>query len=132
MNKYRFVAKSLRKKPCRNYPRNKVIAVDVDGTLFSRGKLNQELSEYCRIKKEEGFFMILWSARGQKYTQQAAERADMVDVFDIIIGKPGYIVDDNGWRWVRFTKVVLWPEILDALKFKEAVNKKRGNDNGSK
>ncbi len=88
------------------YPPPKVITVDVDGTLFSRGVANQKLIEWCRTKKDSGFFMILWSARGEKYAIRAAEKAGLDKVFDCIISKPGYIVDDKGWSWIKYTRVV--------------------------
>ena len=97
--------------PPRKFKRNRVIAVDVDGTLFSGGKRIEVVAEWCRKQKNAGFFMILWSARGQEYAQQACDHAEMHDVFDVVLGKPGYIVDDVGWRWINFTKVVSPAEV---------------------
>lgn len=88
------------------YPRQKLIAVDVDGTLFSRGKLNTDLVEWCKQKKNEGFKMMLWSARGQKHAEEAAYRSGLIEVFDTVISKPGYILDDKGWGWIKYTKQV--------------------------
>lgn len=88
------------------YPPPSVIAVDVDGTLLINGQLNQELVTWCRKKKAEGFFMMLWSAAGQKHAENASEMAGLNDVFDLILSKPGYVVDDQGWSWVKYTQIV--------------------------
>ena len=106
------------------FPLNKVIAVDVDGTLFINGEPNKPLVEWCQLQKEDGYFMILWSARGENHARAAADLTGLNATFDCIIGKPGYIVDNNGWRWTRFTKVVLWRHIIDKLKFTAATTKK--------
>lgn len=88
------------------YPVPKWIFVDVDGTLFEGNVLNECLVKWCREKKLAGFQLVLWSCRGADHAKQAALLASMIDVFDFIISKPGYIVDDNGWRWINFTQVV--------------------------
>jgi len=88
------------------YPPPKVIAVDVDGTLITRGVVNDKLVEWCKAKKDAGFNMILWSSRGEAHALNAAKITGLTDVFDTIISKPGFIVDDKGWQWVRYTKVI--------------------------
>ena len=84
----------------------KVIAVDVDGTLQVKGSPNLRLISWCEERKKEGFFLMLWSARGEAHARKHAEAFGVVDLFDLILSKPGYIVDDQGWGWVRYTKVV--------------------------
>lgn len=93
--------------PGQPYPPPKVIAVDIDGTLLIGGQLNQSLVDWCQEKKQSGFRMILWSSRGLEYAQRFAERFDLCSIFDDVVSKPGYVVDDQGWRWIRYTKVVL-------------------------
>jgi len=88
------------------YPPPNVIAIDVDGTLFRKGVLNLKLALWCKRKKEEGFSMILWSSRGEEYARKAADLSKLTDVFDHIISKPGYVVDDQGWGWVKYTKII--------------------------
>jgi hypothetical protein len=88
------------------YTPNKVIAVDVDGTLERKGNLNEKAIEWCRVRKAEGFFLILWSSRGAEYAKETAARLGVAEIFDVILSKPGYILDDWGWTWTRFTKVV--------------------------
>ncbi len=88
------------------YPPTRCIAVDVDGTLYTRGVLNTRLVEWCKVRKEQGFYLLLWSARGREYAVKAAEKAGVTDVFDTIIAKPGYIVDDLGWSWIKHTVAV--------------------------
>jgi len=90
----------------KQYPRQKVIAVDFDGTLYRNGGINERLVEWCRRKRAEGFSLILWSARGQELCERAVTEFKLQDVFNHVISKPGYIVDDWGWRWVKFTKVI--------------------------
>lgn len=93
-----------RKPP--KYPPPKVIAVDVDGTLLINGKIDRKLVDWCRRKKLDGFYIILWSARGMQHAIDVSRDGNIVDVFDTIISKPGYIVDDKGWQWIKYTKVI--------------------------
>ena len=83
-----------------------MIAVDVDGTLHRYGKLNEPLIAWCRKQKEAGFQLMLWSSRGQSYAKAAAEELGVVDLFDVICSKPGFVVDDQGWSWIKFTRIV--------------------------
>ena len=84
----------------------KCIAIDVDGTLLKRGKINWPLANWAKQKKLEGFEVILWTARGRPHAAAVVERFGLQDHFSAIIGKPGYIVDDMGWGWTKFTKIV--------------------------
>ena len=96
-------------KRCRHkqkYPPPRVIAVDVDGTLLLRGALNKKLIEWCKQKKNDGFIMILWSSRGELHAKKAADLSGLNDIFDYIISKPGYVVDDKGWSWIKYTRVI--------------------------
>jgi hydroxymethylpyrimidine pyrophosphatase-like HAD family hydrolase len=87
---------------------NKTIAVDVDGTLINAfGDVNAPVVEFCRCKKAQGFFLILWSARGKRHAEAQAARCGVVELFDAILSKPGLIIDDKGWSWTQYTKRVL-------------------------
>jgi len=88
------------------YIRAKVIAIDVDGTLIINGQVNDRLVAWCREKKEAGFQMILWSARGEKNAKNAAKQSKTEDLFAHILSKPAYIVDDKGWRWTKYTRIL--------------------------
>lgn len=88
------------------YPTRKVIAVDVDDTLHVNGRVNQKLVKWCEQQKANGYSLMLWSARGKQYAQAAAEQFCVAHLFDDIVSKPGYIVDDQGWSWIKFTHVV--------------------------
>lgn len=90
----------------RKYPRQKVIAIDVDNTLLNKGKVNKKLVEWCIRRKEENFTIIIWSSRGERYAKRAAHLAGLTDIATHIISKPGYIVDDQGWSWIKFTIVI--------------------------
>jgi hydroxymethylpyrimidine pyrophosphatase-like HAD family hydrolase len=88
------------------YAPTKSIGIDIDGTLLIGGELNKPLIEWAKTKRNKGFDVVLWSARGRKYAEKVADRHQISDVFTAIIGKPGYIVDDLGWQWIKYTKVV--------------------------
>ena len=87
------------------YPIQNVIAIDIDGTLIIDNKLNINLINW--IKKENGnYTFYLWTSRGKKYADHIADKFKIKDLFDSIISKPGFIVDDKGWKWTHFTKVL--------------------------
>lgn len=84
----------------------KCVAIDVDGTLIVNGKVNGDVVAYAQSCKDLGFEVILWSAKGKEHAAKAAKDAGIEDVFSCIISKPGYVVDDLGWTWTKFTRVV--------------------------
>ena len=88
------------------YPPARVIAIDVDGTLQHRGSPNNRLIEWCKERKADGFTLMLWSARGEAHARKYAELFEVLDLFDLICSKPGYIVDDQGWGWIKYTRVI--------------------------
>ncbi len=55
--------------PSSKYPPCKSVAVDVDGALLIDGAVNQQIADWVCQKKQDGFFMILWSARGKKHIE---------------------------------------------------------------
>ena len=90
------------------------IFVDVDNTLISpTGRLNRRMVIYCELKKNQGFDIILWSARGRVYAERVAKKFNIVDLFYTIIGKPKYIFDDIGWEWTRDTRILKYDDIKD-------------------
>ena len=50
--------------------------------------------------------IMLWSARGESHARNAAETFGVADLFHTICSKPGYVVDDLGWSWIKHTKVI--------------------------
>lgn len=86
------------------YPPNRSVAVDVDGTLHSHGIPCEATIGLCRDLKARGFELFLWSARGAEYAARVARDLGIEDLFSHFLTKPGYIVDDEGWRWIRFTR----------------------------
>lgn len=90
------------------YPPRRCIAVDVDGTLHIGGQPNVALIAWCRVRKQDGYSLILWSAQGEEHARSVATAFGCADLFDVIVSKPGYIVDDNGWDWIKYTRA-LWP-----------------------
>jgi len=89
------------------YPPQKVVAIDVDGTLIVDGLLNSALVTWCEVQKSAGYALMLWSARGHRYAVDVAEKHGVTRLFDTICSKPGYIVDDQGWGWIKHTRRLL-------------------------
>lgn len=88
------------------YPPPRWIFVDTDGTLARSGVLDEYIVDFLKQKRIDGFKIVLWSSRGQKHAQDVAEKYEVIDLFDFILSKPGYLIDDKGWRWIRYTKVI--------------------------
>ena len=84
----------------------KTLACDVDGTLVINGRLNTRLVSYLKQKKTEGFMLYLWSMQGEAHALQTATFWKVDHLFDIFISKPGYIADNEGWKWTATTHVI--------------------------
>ena len=108
---------SATRKP--KYPLRRVIAVDVDGTLHINGLPNTALIAWCRERKEEGYTLILWSGRGEAHARSVAAAFGCAEVFAAILSKPGYVVDDEGWSWIKYTRA-LWPADMQERTLPEA------------
>lgn len=61
---------------------------------------------WLRERKSEGFKLMLWSMRGENHARAIASQMGCYELFDVITSKPGFIVDDEGWRWIKRTQVV--------------------------
>jgi len=85
------------------------IFVDVDGTLRA------SVVRWCRQQKDRGVRLVLWSARGQEYAVRVARRMGCDDLFEAIISKPGRIIDDQGWGWIKYTSSMK-PEEIDNVR----------------
>ena len=90
----------------RELTKARVIACDVDGTLHREGEPNTRLIAWLGDRKAEGFSITLWSARGEQHARNMAELCGCLGLFDHIVSKPGYVVDDLGWSWIKYTEVV--------------------------
>lgn len=84
----------------------KVINVDVDGTLLLDGRPNWALVRWIKARRVERFEVNLWSAQGELHAKEVSALWGLTDIFDNIISKPGFVVDDQGWQWTRFTRTV--------------------------
>jgi hydroxymethylpyrimidine pyrophosphatase-like HAD family hydrolase len=84
-------------------PPPRVVAVDVDGTLYCHGEINWDLVEFCRVQKRDGYLIMLWSLRGEAHARRIVEEFEIDGVFDLICSKPGYLIDDQGWGWIKYT-----------------------------
>ena len=87
------------------YQKPKVIFVDVDGTLRTGQFINERTVDWCKSQKTAGFSLVLWSSRGEPYAKQTAAAIGITGLFDHIISKPGYILDDKGWTWTKYTQI---------------------------
>ena len=89
---------------CQPIPPPRVIFCDVDGTLITSGQVNARLVDWLRSRHSEGYELVLWSSRGREHAEKAASIAGCADLFRAIVSKPGYIVDDKGWSWIKYTR----------------------------
>jgi len=83
-----------------------VIAVDVDGTLHVDGISNRRLIAWLEDQKAAGYSLMLWSMRGEEHARCMAIHCKADHLFDLICSKPGYVVDDMGWQWIKQTRVI--------------------------
>lgn len=87
-------------------PRPKTIYVDVDGTLILKnGETNQDLIDFL-ISKANTYELILWSMAGERHAREVADRLKITSLFSHILTKPGYMIDDDGKNWLRFTHLI--------------------------
>lgn len=84
----------------------RVIYCDVDGTLVVNGHPNTHLLAWLRAQKTNGYRLFLWSARGDSHARTAVELCNCHDLFESILPKPAAVVDDTGWGWIRYTKII--------------------------
>ena len=101
-----YAAKTLRRhrrlRP--KYKPDRVIFVDIDGTLLIDGQVDEAIIKFLEKEKKDGFMIILWSSRGLDYATDIAKKFEITQVFNFIIPKPAYIIDDYGWNWTRFVE----------------------------
>lgn len=90
----------------KKFPIRRCAAIDVDDTLIIGGELNQDVVDWIKVRRERGIELILWSARGKAYAQKTADHFKVSYLFDSIISKPGVVVDDKGWSWIKDTQVI--------------------------
>lgn len=90
-----------------NVPR--VIAVDVDGTLLIRGRINRALLKRIEVYRAEGFEIWLWTMNGEPHARRVAERFGIANLFDRIMSKPGFLIDDKGARWITKCRILPLP-----------------------
>lgn len=80
--------------------------MDVDGTLHINGVANHRAIAWLNKRKAEGYTLMLWSMRGERHARVVAKQMECAELFDVIVSKPGYILDDEGWRWIQRTRVL--------------------------
>ena len=102
-----------RKLRGQKYAQPKAIYVDVDGTLLVRGWRNEPLIQWLWKAKEEGYALSLWSSKGSTYATRVMAELELGNLFDHILPKPALIVDDQGWNWIKYNRVVDLPYIAE-------------------
>lgn len=97
-------------KDAKDYSPPRAIFVDVDGTLISCvGQVNTTLLQFLRERKADGYELTLWSMRGREHAEAAVGHADCEGLFNHVISKPGYVVDDKGLTWLRDVGIIPVP-----------------------
>jgi len=87
-----------------NYPERKTIFVDVDGTLLINNQINRRLTSWIKTQWLDGYEIIIWSMQGAKYADKICRKANLENYVTHCISKPGTIVDDEGWTWIKNCK----------------------------
>lgn len=119
-------------------PRPKTIYVDVDGTLILKnGTVNTHLINFLENMSEANggdYQLILWSMAGHAHAETVAEELNITRLFEHILTKPGYMIDDDGKNWLRFTHLIT-PEfyknkfpLLTAATEDSSATDKSGNE----
>jgi len=101
---------------------NETLYVDVDGTLliwpqpdpsrpppaplipYDRAEIDHEVVRALRRWKAANpdGQLIVWSMRGRKHAERAVGVCDLADVVDLVLAKPGTMIDDAPWLvWFR-------------------------------
>jgi phosphoglycolate phosphatase-like HAD superfamily hydrolase len=62
--------------------------------------------EWAARRRSKGYEVILWSAQGKAHADQVVASHGLEGVFSVVISKPGYILDDVGWAWIRHTRAI--------------------------
>jgi predicted mannosyl-3-phosphoglycerate phosphatase (HAD superfamily) len=86
------------------YPPPRSIFIDVDDTLIIASRPNHSLVEWAKARHRQGYEIVIWSSRGTDHARAAADVCDLAGIAAAVVSKPGYIVDDKGWAWTRYTK----------------------------
>ena len=102
--------KNLVVKAPRKYPVNKIVYVDVDGTIIlDSGEPNEPLIAFLRkLKTDKGgnFEIILWSMAGEKHAREVASKFGITNLFSHILTKPSFMIDNSGKFWLNYTQLV--------------------------
>jgi len=48
----------------------------------------------------------LTANQSSRVTCRATDQGTGDVIFDHVLSKPGYVLDDKGWTWVKFTRVI--------------------------
>ena len=79
--------------------------VDVDDTLLRSGRIVGPVAAAIEAAMSQGTDVVVWSARGKAHAERAAQMAGLEGRVTCV-GKPDAIIDDRGWGWIRYARVL--------------------------
>lgn len=79
--------------------------VDVDDTLLRSGRIVGPVATAIEAAISQGTDVVIWSARGKSHAERAAQMAGLYGRVTCLC-KPDAIIDDRGWGWVKWTRVL--------------------------
>jgi hydroxymethylpyrimidine pyrophosphatase-like HAD family hydrolase len=83
----------------------RALYVDCDNTLLRSGRIVEPVAAAIREALRRGTDVVIWSARGREHAETVARMAGVFDCV-ICVCKPDAIIDDVGWSWVRYARVL--------------------------
>lgn len=104
----------------------RALYVDVDNTLLRNGRIVEPVVLAIRAAIGQGADVVVWSARGKEHALRAATMAG-INSMVICLAKPDAIIDDRGWAWVRYSRVLSADDVaeiagaIEVLALKSAV-----------
>lgn len=83
-----------------------MLAVDVDGTLLAGKHPRKRVVDQVKAKHNDGYQIIVWSSAGEDHARAAINLCGIEGIVHAVISKLGYILDDQRWSWIKYTKVL--------------------------
>ena len=83
----------------------RALYVDCDNTLLRSGRIVEPVAAAIREALRRGTDVVIWSARGRGHAETVARMANLSDQV-VCVCKPDASIDDVGWTWIRFARVL--------------------------
>ena len=83
----------------------RAIYVDCDNTPLRSGRVVEPVAAAIREALRRGTDVVIWSARGRGHAETVARMAELSEQV-MCACKPDAIIDDVGWSWVRYARVL--------------------------